>query len=216
MLALLIVVALETPYPNVSVGDSWQGEARFLYSAVDRPSETDLTVWKEGWKVASVSDGVVTLNCSRVMTENAMDGKPVPVPADSKPLTWTERWSQKGVERDPIIEEPIDLRLWRMRLLPPLGVPWAWPASSKMPAANAEMRIDRRAVAGPDGPSIRGWFNEDGGIQATITGVIDPKSSWPISGKIEAKRVPMPGGDGTPFNLVIEWKTIKLEVKGRQ
>ena len=231
MLTLLAAVTLlSATYPNVSVGDVWLGESRYLFSAPDDPKETDLWVWREDWKVVSVVDGVVTLDCGKVLTENRTNGQLVPVLPDMKPLRWTEKWSVTGVEHIPPIEDPAEFRQWRMRAIPPIGTKWKWAADLKWPSAGAWTKpwtvgpATFKAVAGEkirvegsptaDGAFL-GGFGEPSGIQAILSGIRDVHTAWPTSGQLSTKGVPLPGGDGSSYDLKLEWKTIKFEVKAK-
>lgn len=212
-----ILAMPQAAYPNVSVGDTWVGESRYLFSASDDQRETDLYVWKEDWKVVSVAANGVVLDCGRVLSENRANGQLVPVGADIKPMRWKETWSVSGVYRSPLWEDPSSYRLWRMRLIPPHNTPWKWDPSPSWPAARASVKSSSMRVWDSRPTSVvSGSYAEDSGITATWKGERDVASGWVIQADMDAKGVMMEGGSGQNYNLHLSWKTIKLQVADRE
>lgn len=213
MIAALALLAA-APFPNVSVGDTWAGESVYRYSEVAHPKETDESRWREDWKVVAVGEGSVTLDCGKVLIESKMNGQVIPTPT-MDPVRRTEVWTAKGVTVEPPFEDPYAHRLWRLRLFGPEGATWSWEGTARLPAATFDASpYSSRPARGALGPA-RADFSESDGITAVMHGMRDLKTGWVVEGKIEAAEVPMPGGDGSPFNLTISWKTTQFSVKNR-
>mgnify|MGYP000857516861 CR=1 FL=1 len=170
--------------------------------------------WAEIGQV--ISQNPVRVRITRTLEASTIDGQTIPPPGGD-PLVWEEQPGM-GKFRDPMPEDPVEYRTGRLTAMffPGTGSPVRWPLPDeiRVPTAIATSTLDQRRAFELDGLWGRrmSWrFEEQPGFTGTGEALFDTESGLMMYGRIQAHGVPLPGGDGTLYQLTWVRRLTKVQ-----
>lgn len=170
--------------------------------------------WAEIGQV--ISQSPLRLRITRTLEASTIDGQQIP-PPEGDPLVWEEQ-AGEGKYRDPLPEDPADYRMGRLTaiIFPSSAAPMRWPIPDELrvPAALATLMPDARKAYEYDGNWGRRmtWrFEEQPGFKGTGEALYDLVSGLMMYGRIHANGIPLPGGDGTLYELTWVRRLTKVQ-----
>lgn len=172
--------------------------------------------------------GIVGAEWSILPVSESMDGQPIPLPKDLKPLVLKESRRANGAihSRD---EAPIDpvvaFRVARMATVVfanrPVRVGDSWKLNIKpepgsdLPGVDAEYLLTK-VTASDATVSLR--YAENSGLlplDARGEATLDLKSGWTLRLRLKVKNAVLPGGEGEPQDLDYQLEAKEAKIAGR-
>lgn len=234
-----MVVASCPPFdlPDLSLrlmaGDKWSVTSKQSFCEAGSTQVIEGFTYRTTSLVKRIGKDGYQVEASTELLESRVGDTVVPPAKGAKPLVQQMALGRNGeaATQTNQLDDPIEFRIARIAwfLAPDAGKPLtsepdAWEAAlpgnegGSVPAARATFRVLKIAEHGGRKAAWIGiGFSEsetDRPIRAKGAVFVDLATGLLLGGRIDATGVPMPGGDGTRYEMAIELTT-KLELKNR-